>query len=125
MVKTRGAAITYVVFTMTFALQTVSAGALADETSTARSMVIVAPDRFHGQLKRFHSYRATQRPTELVSLQSILKSTPGVDDPERLKRWLYQAWKERAVRYVLLVGDADLVPVRYMVLDRVTPAAFD
>jgi hypothetical protein len=25
----------------------------------------------------------------------------------------------------LLVGDADLVPVRYMVLDRVTPHAFD
>jgi hypothetical protein len=29
------------------------------------------------------------------------------------------------VRYVLLVGDARLVPVRYMVLGRVTPAAFD
>ena len=29
------------------------------------------------------------------------------------------------LRYVLLVGDADVMPVRYMVLDRVTPAAFD
>ena len=27
----------------------------------------------------------------------------------------------RRLRYVLLVGDADVMPVRYMVLDRVTP----
>ena len=26
---------------------------------------------------------------------------------------------------MLLVGDATVLPVRYMVLDRVTPAAFD
>lgn len=89
------------------------------------AMVIVAPDRFHKHLAHFRAYRAKQRPTELVSLESILNHTEGVDDPERLKRWLYRAWKERAVRYVLLVGDADILPVRYMVLDRVTPAAFD
>ena len=55
----------------------------------------------------------------------MLKHSKGADDPERLKRWLYRAWRERHVRYVLLVGDADVVPVRYMVLDRVTPAADD
>ena len=53
-----------------------------------------------------------------------LRQSQGVDDPERLKRWLYRAWRERHVRYVLLVGDADVVPVRYMVLDRITPAAY-
>jgi len=88
-------------------------------------MVIVAPERFHRELTRFRSYRAAQRSTELVSLEAILKSTQGVDDPERVKRWLYKAWRERNVRYVLLVGDADVLPVRYMVLDRVTPPAFD
>ena len=34
-------------------------------------------------------------------------------------------WQEQGVQYVLLAGDADVLPVRYMVLDRVTPAAFD
>ncbi len=29
------------------------------------------------------------------------------------------------MKYVLLVGDVDVMPVRFMVLDRVTPAAFD
>ncbi len=91
----------------------------------AEGMVIVAPDQFHKALTRFRAYRAAQRLTELVSLEGIKKSTQGVDDPERLKRWLYESWKERNVRYVLLVGDADVLPVRYMVLDRATPAAFD
>jgi hypothetical protein len=64
-------------------------------------------------------------PTELKSLESILKSTKGVDDPEKLKRFLYSEWRERGLGYVLLVGDVDVMPVRFMVLDRVTPAAFD
>ncbi len=45
--------------------------------------------------------------------------------PKSSSAWLYEKWKERRLRYVLLVGDADIVPVRYMVLDRVTPHAFD
>ncbi len=97
--------------------------AMASEKHSA--MVIVAPERFHPALEAIVTYRAGQRATKLVSLETILRQTAGHDDPERLKRWLYGAWKEDHVRYVLLVGDADLVPVRYMVLDRVTPAAFD
>ena len=87
--------------------------------------MIVAPERFHKALAKFVAYRTEQRPTKLASLESVLKSTQGADDPERLKRWLYREWKEQQLRYVLLVGDADIMPVRYMVLDRVTPTAFD
>ncbi len=88
-------------------------------------MVVIAPQRFHQALETIVSYRAKQRPTKLVSLETIVAQNQGHDDPEKLKRWLYNAWKKDQLRYVLLVGDADLVPVRYMVLDRVTPAAFD
>jgi hypothetical protein len=90
-----------------------------------REMAIVAPERFHRALAKFEAYRAKQRPTKLASLESILKTTNGTDDPERLKRWLFREWKEQHLRYVLLVGDADIVPVRYMVLDRATLAAYD
>jgi hypothetical protein len=103
--------------------------AVAQPASRARqlapAMVVIGPERFHKDLEHYLEYRAKERPTEWVSLESILNSSSGVDDPEKLKRWLYEAWKHRHVRFVLLVGDADLVPVRYMVLDRVTPAAFD
>jgi hypothetical protein len=107
------------------AMTALSAAEAPEQHSESAGMVIIAPDRFHKELTKFRAYRAAQRPTELVSLESILNSTKGVDDPERLKRWLYDSWRKRKIRYVLLVGDADVLPVRYMVLDRVTPAAFD
>ena len=91
----------------------------------AAGMVVIGPERFHAAMGPYLAYRAAQRPTEWASLESVIRASQGVDDPERLKRWLYRAWRERHVRYVLLVGDADVVPVRYMVLDRITPAAYD
>lgn len=88
-------------------------------------LVIVAPERFQGALKDFVEHKKSLRPTELVALETVLASSKGVDDPEKLKRWLFEEWKQRGLGYVLLVGDVSVLPVRYMVLDRVTPAAFD
>jgi hypothetical protein len=107
-----------------------AASATAAESSIlradrAREMVIIAPEQFHASLAKFVAYRSLQRPTTLAALESILQTTEGTDDPERLKHWLYGRWKEHRLRFVLLVGDADIMPVRYMVLDRVTPAAYD
>jgi hypothetical protein len=96
-----------------------------DKEANEKRFFIVAPNRFHGALRKYVDHKQTLLPTELVSLEDALKSTKGVDDPERLKRYLYSAWKKRDLGYVLLVGDVDVMPVRYMVLDRVTPAAFD
>lgn len=59
-----------------------------------KRFLIVAPDRFHGALKEYVAHKQKLRPTELVSLEDVLKSTDGVDDPERLKRFLYDAWKK-------------------------------
>jgi hypothetical protein len=38
---------------------------------------------------------------------------------------LYSEWRESGVRFVLLVGDADVLPVRYMTLDRQHEPAFN
>jgi hypothetical protein len=92
---------------------------------TSGSLLIIAPERFHAALGEYVAHKRRRLPAELVSLESILKKSSGVDDPERLKRYLYQAWRSRKAGYALLVGDADVLPVRYMVLDRITPAAFD
>jgi len=58
-------------------------------------------------------------------LEETLRQNTGVDGPEKLKRFLYQRWRQHNLGYVLLVGDVDVLPVRFMVLDRVTPAACD
>ena len=87
--------------------------------------LVVAPERFRPALREYIDYKRKHRPTELVSLEEVLKSSPGVDAPERLKRYLYEAWHTRRLGYLLLVGDVDVMPVRYMVTDRATPAAFN
>lgn len=90
-----------------------------------KRLLVIAPDVFHPALREFVAYKRTIIPTELRSLESIIKKTRGVDDPEKLKRYLYSEWRNGNLGYVLLVGDVDVMPVRFMVLDRVTPAAFD
>jgi hypothetical protein len=90
-----------------------------------RGLVIIAPRRFESALKPFVEYRRRNAPVETAFLETVLKENPGADDPEKLKRFLYAAWQRRKARYVLLVGDATVLPVRYMVLDRVAAAAFD
>ena len=88
-------------------------------------VVVVVPRSLDAAVKPFVEHRRRSLPVEVAILEKVLAGTPGADDPEKLKRFLYAAWQKRSARYVLLVGDASLLPVRYMVLDRVTPAAFD
>ena len=91
----------------------------------ARRLIVIAPEAWRSSLAGFVAYKATLLPAEFRSLESILQTTGGVDDPEKLKRFLYEEWRSRRLGYALLVGDVDVMPVRFMVLDRVTPAAFD
>ena len=70
----------------------------------------------------FIEFKQKELDVEVAILENVLSQNAGVDDPEKLKHFLYQAWKERHAHYVLLVGDGEVMPIRYMVLDRVTPA---
>lgn len=96
-----------------------------DRAPARKLFLVVAPEKFHAALGEYIAYKKRSRPTELVSLEHVLQSTAGVDAPERLKRFLYEAWRGRYLGYLLLVGDVDVMPVRYMVLDRGNPAAFN
>jgi hypothetical protein len=97
----------------------------AGAAEAPRKLLVIAPERFHEALADFVKHKKGLLPTELVSLEKLLRENSGVDDPERLKRFLYEGWRKHDVGYALLVGDVDVLPVRYMALDRVTPAAFD
>jgi hypothetical protein len=99
--------------------------AAADDPPPDRTLIIIAPRKFEPALRPYVEHKRRHMRARLVALESILKNEPGVDDPERLKRALYREWKTRGAAFALLVGDADVLPVRYMVLDRVTPPAFD
>jgi hypothetical protein len=97
--------------------------AAADERP--HGLMIVTPERLLPSLSDFVTHKQRLLPTSVHSLEKILAENTGADDPEKLKRCIYRKWKEEHIGYVLLVGDVDVLPVRYMVLDRVTPAAFN
>ena len=101
------------------------AGDAPSSAGTVQEMMIVTPQRFEAELQPLVEHRSRELAVQVATLETVLSDSAGVDDPEKLKRFLYRAWKERHLRYVLLVGDSSLLPVRYMVLDRVTPAAYD
>lgn len=92
---------------------------------SAGGLVVVTPEKFQDVLSDYIRHKEKQLPVQMVALETILQENQGVDDPERLKRFLYALWGKGQIKYLLLVGDADSMPVRYMVLDRITPAAFD
>ncbi len=101
------------------------ATAVEQPSKKSNRLVIIAPKVFLPALKDFVAHKRKVLPTTLKSLEDILQTGPGVDAPEKVKRFLYQQWRRPGLGYALLVGDVDVFPVRFMVLDRVTPAAFD
>ena len=60
-------------------------------------LLIIAPNAFHPALKEFVAHKRAQLPTELRSLEDILSKNPGVDDPEKLKRFLYNEWRQHGL----------------------------
>jgi len=99
--------------------------AVLHSVALAGGLLVVTPRALEGALTEFITFKKTKLPTKLVLLEDILKTSPGSDDAEKLKRYLFDQWRDGKLAYVLLAGDAEVLPVRYMVLDRVTPSAFD
>ena len=79
------------------------------------SLLIVHPVEFRDDCVRLmHHKRQTGMTAYSYELHQLIDRMPGRDDAERLKQAIYAASRDgRAVRYVLLVGDASKIPVRY------------
>ena len=52
-------------------------------------------------------------PTDLVLIEDILATSMGSDPAEQLRNYLIQAYND-GIRWVLLGGDEDVVPIRYL-----------
>lgn len=87
------------------------------------ALVVLAPRAYEATLTEFMAYRDRDVSAEFVPIERVLEEGSGADDAEKLKRFLFGRWLEGDLRYALLVGDADVLPVRFMCLDRWTPAA--
>ncbi len=110
---------------MLLPLLLLQAVAAAGSTRTPEpGLLVVAPAAWQGLLAPLVEARAKELPSSFLALEDALAAESGADAPERLKRAFYRRWKEGQLGYVLLVGDADEMPVRFMVLDRCTEPAF-
>ncbi len=78
-----------------------------------KQLLIVAPRAYQWALAVFVAHKKKLLPTQLVALETVLKASTGRDDPEKLKRYLFDQWKNHNLGYVLLVGDGAVMPVRY------------
>jgi len=83
-------------------------------------LLIVAHEDFLEPLETLREWKTrTGVPTGLVSWQTYNGYTSwGWDEPERIKNGIELAHRTYGVKYVLLVGDSDMLPVRYTCTDR-------
>jgi len=88
-------------------------------------LTIVGPRDWLPELNKYADARTPEITSVVVAWEDLVATHTGADEPEKIKRFLYDQWTKGELHHVLLVGDASVTPVRYMVLDRVTPAAHD
>jgi hypothetical protein len=91
--------------------------------------LVLAPAEWEAELAPMVAARAAQGwSARFLALEDALaapSAAGGADAPERLKKFLHAEWRGAGLTYVLLAGDCDVMPVRFMMLDRVTEPAFD
>ena len=82
-------------------------------------LLIITPEVFEDEiepLKRFKD--ATGRPSTIVTLEDIYMDYTGDDKAEQIKKCIADYESTHNIKYVLLVGDVDKLPMRYFYLKR-------
>ena len=96
--------------------QTVNPTPSVPELDGEFDLLVITHEAFTATLQPFAAHKdATGIATELVSWQSLVAdfSALGDDAPERIKRAIAAYQDQTGVTMVMLVGDADRLPVRY------------
>ena len=90
-------------------------------------LLILAPSEFSEKLRPLERFKeCSLRPTILLSLDQIYNNPlfTGKDTPEQIKKCIAYYEKNHGVHYVMLVGDCDKFPVRYLCRDVGTPSGY-
>lgn len=78
-------------------------------------LLVLGPAEWRGSLERFVRYKNdTGMSAALLTLEAIDSQFNGVDAPERIKRAIEVQHRVSGTQYVLLAGDVDRFPVRYI-----------
>ena len=88
--------------------------------TTGYEILIITPEEFYDEALRLKEFKdRTGRPTAIASLErSVYPSFSYGDGPEKIKRYIALVESIYHIKYVILIGDADKLPVRFRVTDR-------
>ena len=83
--------------------------------------MILCPEEYEDALEPLKSHKdRTGISTRIVTLESLVSSYPNmgdapfVDEPERIKYAIYDHFNTYGIQYVMLVGDCNVFPVRFI-----------
>jgi hypothetical protein len=89
-------------------------------------LLILVPADLAAPLEKLRKHKVrTGVPTRIVTLEKVYKTGYAGDEAEQVKRCVADHYQSERCRYVLLVGDADVFPVRYTTYDREDAAAWN
>ncbi|MBC7128496.1 MAG: hypothetical protein H5T45_02030 [Thermoplasmatales archaeon] len=87
------------------------------ESASLYDFLIISPDAWLNELETLKQHKESKGiKTIVVGLNEIYSSNVarnGRDDAEKVKYFIKNAIEEWGIKYVMLVGDADIFPVRY------------
>src|SRR5476649_218047 len=85
------------------------------------TLLIIAPEEFLNALQPLVKHKnSTGMPANAVSIAELTASFPGADDPEKIKRGIQYAYEHLSTQYVMLVGDAQWFPTRYLYMKKLS-----
>ena len=76
-------------------------------------LLIISPSQFETSFSELiYLYLVRGIKTKIISTDSIYASTSGQDSPEKIRNFIIQEYQNNNIEYVLLGGDAELIPFR-------------
>jgi hypothetical protein len=88
--------------------------------------LIITPSQFSEALLPLKQHKeSTGMLTSIVTLEKAFQDYSGRDEAEKVKRCIEDYHRQQYIRYVMLVGDFSIFPVRYTVTDRKSDAALN
>jgi len=80
---------------------------------SAYQILIITEDAFSNSFQPLiNLYQSTGMTSQVVTTQTIGSTMTGQDLPEKIRNFIIQEYQSNGVEYVLLGGDAELVPYR-------------
>jgi len=86
-----------------------------EKESLNYDLLIITPSSLYQQASQLSNFKNLHGiKTKVTTLESIRIKENGRDDAEKIKYYIKDGIKKDGIKYVLLFGDADVLPVRYV-----------